>query len=210
LSDSVKPEEYPDETLGRFLELISEPTPAPAAGSGIAVTIGIAAALCAKTARLSTRHAPDATEIAHSAVELRNRALQLCQLDAQTFLLLLLARRESSKQSSAVTDAKVHAAQRETDGVLLELTNVAVEIGEIATRLVEVGNPNLIGDALTATLLAESGARSAVALIIVNTQANATDAQVLELRGLLARAESSATHAQHDAFQRLSNHFIGR
>jgi formiminotetrahydrofolate cyclodeaminase len=50
----------------------------------------------------------------------------------------------------------------------LAIAEVGNEVAAIAARLVEEGNPNLEGDAMTAVLLAEAGVRAAAALAEIN------------------------------------------
>ena len=58
----------------------------------------------------------------------------------------------------------------------LAIAEVGNEVAAIAARLVEEGNPNLEGDAMTAVLLAEVGVRAAAALAEINlSSANVED-----------------------------------
>ena len=58
----------------------------------------------------------------------------------------------------------------------LAVAEVGNEVAGIAARLVEEGNPNLEGDAMTAVLLAEAGVRAAAALAEINlSSANVED-----------------------------------
>jgi formiminotetrahydrofolate cyclodeaminase len=49
-----------------------------------------------------------------------------------------------------------------------ELAEIGADVAGIALRIAEEGNQNLLGDAVTAGLLAEAGARAAGALVAIN------------------------------------------
>jgi formiminotetrahydrofolate cyclodeaminase len=78
-----------------------------------------------------------------------------------------------------------------------------MQIVELAAQLAAAGNPNLRGDAITAALLAEAGARAAAALVRISLAAAPDDerrsraAQILQDGTASARAAlSSATPAR--------------
>jgi formiminotetrahydrofolate cyclodeaminase len=55
------------------------------------------------------------------------------------------------------------------------------------------GHPNLHGDAITAALLAEAGARSACALVRINLSAAESDERLARVARLLAAMPSAGT-----------------
>ena len=61
----------------------------------------------------------------------------------------------------------------------LAVAEVGNEVAGIAVRLLDEGNPNLEGDALTAVLLAAAGVRAAAALARINlSTANLDDGRL--------------------------------
>jgi formiminotetrahydrofolate cyclodeaminase len=63
--------------------------------------------------------------------------------------------------------------------VPLAVAEVGNEVAGIAVRLLDEGNPNLEGDALTAVLLAAAGVRAAAALARINlSTANLDDGRL--------------------------------
>src|ERR671920_700286 len=67
------------------------------------------------------------------------------------------------------------------------------EVAGIAARLVEEGNTNLVGDAITAVLLAEAGVRAAVTLAEINlSAANLDDDRLGRANELLDETASTA------------------
>src|ERR671921_204788 len=77
--------------------------------------------------------------------------------------------------------------------VALAVAEVGNEVAGIAARLVEEGNTNLVGDAITAVLLAEAGVRAAVTLAEINlSAANLDDDRLGRANELLDETASTA------------------
>lgn len=66
----------------------------------------------------------------------------------------------------------------------------------LAVRLAEGGNPNLLGDCVTAALLADSGARAAGALVLINLGEDEDDDRISQLEVLLGETADSAARAR--------------
>jgi formiminotetrahydrofolate cyclodeaminase len=158
--------EYLDLSLGEFLERVASDRPAPGGGSVAAVVVALAAALSGMAARLSTRQLADAPELACRADAARRRVAPLARIDAESYGRVLDALREPETREERLRDALSGAAD-----VPLAVAEVGSEVAGIAARLVEEGNPNLEGDAMTAVLLADAGVRAAAALAGINLSA---------------------------------------
>ena len=180
--------EYLDLPLGEFLERVASDRPAPGGGSVAAVAVALAAALSGMAARLSADQMEDAPELAGRADASRRRVAPLAATDAESYGRVLDALRrqdDPERREERIKDALSGAAD-----VPLAVAEVGNEVAGIAARLVEEGNPNLEGDAMTAVLLADAGVRAAAALAGINlSQANAEDGR-LERAGRLV--DSSA------------------
>lgn len=135
---------------------------APGGGASAAVTVAFAAALAEMAARLSADHLAAASELAEQSERARQRVSPLAQADAVAYGSVIATRREGR----SVRDALSEAAD-----VPLAIAETGAEVSGIAFRLAQEGNPNLRGDALTATLLAEAGMRAAAALAQINLSA---------------------------------------
>src|SRR5690625_428948 len=72
------------QSVAGYLDLMSRATPAPAAGSAAALAIGMGAALAGKTARLSANYREDTDELAHTADDIRKRAVALADADSHS------------------------------------------------------------------------------------------------------------------------------
>ena len=161
--------EYLDLPLGEFLERVASEEPAPGGGSVSAVAVALAAGLAGMAARLSTGQMDEAPELAGRADASRRRVAPLAKADAESYGRVLDALRsqgDPDAREERIRDALSGAAE-----VPLAVAEIGSEVADIAARLVEEGNPNLEGDAMTAVLLADAGVRAAAALAEINLSA---------------------------------------
>jgi formiminotetrahydrofolate cyclodeaminase len=180
--------EYLDLPLGEFLDLVASGNPAPGGGSVAAVAVALAAGLSGMAARLSAGQL--ANGLAERADAARLRVATLARIDAESYGRVLDAYREpdSETRRERVSDALSGA----TD-VPLAVAEVGNEVAGIAARLVEEGNTNLVGDAITAVLLAEAGVRAAVTLAEINlSAANLDDDRLGRANELVDETASTA------------------
>ena len=63
--------------------------------------------------------------------------------------------RPPSRARSGGPPTRIAAALSAATDVPLEVVQIASRVAELAARLAEEGNPNLLGDAVTAALLAD-------------------------------------------------------
>jgi methenyltetrahydrofolate cyclohydrolase len=185
--------EYLDLPLGEFLDLVASGNPAPGGGSVAAVAVALAAGLSGMTARLSAGQLPDADGLAERADAARLRVAPLARIDAESYERVLDTYRESDSETrrERVSDALSGA----TD-VPLAVAEVGHEVAGIAVRLIEEGNPNLEGDAMTAVLLAEAGVRAAAALAEINlSSANMEDDRLRRANELVNKTAATLRRA---------------
>jgi len=182
--------EYLDLPLGEFLDLVASGNPAPGGGSVAAVAVALAAGLSGMAARLSAGQLADADGLAERADAARRRVAPLARIDAESYRRVLDAYREPDAETrrERLSDALSGA----TD-VPLAVAEVGNEVAGIAARLVEEGNTNLVGDAITAVLLAEAGVRAAVTLAEINlSAANLDDDRLGRANELVDETASTA------------------
>jgi formiminotetrahydrofolate cyclodeaminase len=163
---------YAELPLGRFVDMVASREPAPGGGASAAVAVALAAALTAMAARFSADHLADAETIADRAEELRNRVMPLAQADAAAYGRVLDANRTPRDDEKR---RRIREALSEAADVPLSIAEVGVEVAGNAARLVEEGNPNLRGDAVTAAALAKAGVRAAATLVEINVSAGGAD-----------------------------------
>lgn len=109
-----------------------------------------------------------AGEVAARGDELRARALELADADADAYGAVLQAYRMPKEPDGDGRRARIRDALGAAADVPLDIALCAEQVGDLAARLARDGNPNLRGDAVTAAYLAEAAARSAVCLVELN------------------------------------------
>ena len=190
--------DYPGQPLGGFLDLVASREPAPGGGASAAVTVALAAALTAMAARFSTEHLADADELAARADELRGEAVPLAGADAAAYGRVLDAFR-TPRDDEEARRQEIRAALTEAADVPLAVAGIGAEVAGLSSRLVDEGNPNLRGDAITAAVLAGAGTRAAAALVGINVSAGGGDDgrldRVAELRASAVAAQEAAEEA---------------
>jgi formiminotetrahydrofolate cyclodeaminase len=138
-----------EQTIASYLDELGARTPAPASGSGAALTGAIAAALAELAARFS-----DEREAAARLEELRAQLAALADEDAAAY--------------TAFTRTKSDDARDRTIDVPLAIAEAASEVATLARALVEGGNPRVAGDAEAALLLAAAVTRVSTRLVEIN------------------------------------------
>lgn len=159
-----------DAPLSVFLDRVASDEPAPGGGACAAVTVGLAAGLCAMSARFSSATVADAGAVAERADALRRQVEGLASRDAEAYTAVLQALQSPMGPDPASRREKIRRALSAAAEPPLAVAEAAVEIGGLARRLVAEGNPNLRGDAVTSLLLAEAGCRAAGGLVGDNLQ----------------------------------------
>jgi methenyltetrahydrofolate cyclohydrolase len=190
---------YAELPLGRFMDMVASREPTPGGGASAAVVVALAAALTAMAARFSADHLADAETIADRAEELRNRVMPLAQADAAAYGRVLDAYR-TPRDDDEKRRRRIREALSEAADVPLSIAEVGVEVAGNAARLVEEGNPNLRGDAVTAAALAKAGVRAAATLVEINVSAGGADddrlSRVDQLLATMAAAQEVVEGAE--------------
>jgi methenyltetrahydrofolate cyclohydrolase len=185
--------EYLDLPLRAFLELVASGGPTPGGGSVAAVAVALAAGLSGMAARLSAGQLADADGLADRADASRRRVAPLARADAESYGRVLDAYREPDPE---IRRERVRDALSGATDVPLAVAEVGNEVAGIAARLVEEGNPNLEGDAMTAVLLADAGVRAAAALAEINlSSANVEDERLGRAKELVDETAATVRRA---------------
>ena len=159
---------FEEMTLQQLLDSLAARTAAPASGSAAAVTVALAAALCAMSARFSVSSLDAAGDIAETADRLRAQALRLAEEDAYAYAAVIEARNRSVTVSSTERKDALAKALVLAVAVPRQIAEIGGEIGMLASRIAAEGNPNLLGDALSSMLLAEAAASAASTIAEIN------------------------------------------
>lgn len=189
---------YAELPLGRFLDMVASREPAPGGGASAAVTVALAAALTGMAARFSTDKLADAETLAATAEELRGRVMPLARADATAYGRVLDAYR-TQRDDEERRRHKIREALSGAADVPLSIAEIGAEVAGIAARLAVEGNPNLRGDAVTATVLAGAGVRAAAALVEINVSAGGADDDRLSRAGELLAVTAVAQEAVEGA-----------
>ena len=188
--------DYLDLSLGEFLDLVASGGPAPGGGSVAAVAVALAAGLSGMAARLSTGQLADAPGLAERADASRRRVAPLATADAESYGRVLGAYRLPREPDSETRRERIRDALSGAADVPLAVAEVGSEVAGIAARLVEKGNPNLEGDAMTAVLLADAGIRAAATLAEINlSSANMEDGRLGRANELVDKTAATVQQA---------------
>jgi formiminotetrahydrofolate cyclodeaminase len=157
-----------EHTVRSYLDALGARTPAPASGSGAALTGAIAAALAELAARFS-----DEREATSRLEELRSRLAELADEDAEAYTAFMRTRSDADRDR--------------TIDVPLAIAETAAEVAALARILVEGGNPRVAGDAEAGAELAAAAARVGARLVEINLGGSA-DARLERARAAVAAA----------------------
>lgn len=175
--------------MGGFLDELADRVPDPAAGAAAAVTVASAAALVAMAARFTQG---ELGGWATRADRLRAEALKCADQDGEAYRRVLEARR--LPRDSADRSEQVASALRAATEVPLQIAETAATVTEMATRLADEGNRNLVGDVETAALLAAGATHAVHRMVRANVSLGSLDHELLQrARLLLDRTEQALT-----------------
>jgi formiminotetrahydrofolate cyclodeaminase len=186
-----------DMPLRDFLGALASGTPAPGGGTSAALAVTLGAGLCAMAARLSARQLGGDTvsELTNQAERILAASASLLQADAESYGRVISAMRSPAGADPAGRERAVAAALSGAADVPLDIIALGAEAAALAARLADAGNPALRGDAVTAAVLADAGARAAAVLVGINLTAVPHDERHARAGLLLAEAARSAGEA---------------
>ena len=165
-----------DQTIGTWLESLASSTPAPGGGAAAALNAAVGAALIEMACNLTigrpryAQHEAEMRAVLAEATELRNRAMRLAADDARAYGDVSQAYtlpRETDAQRQIRTAQLQNALVAATE-VPLETAMVAAEIIQLAGRLVDRANINVLADVAAATV----SARAALEAALISVEAN--------------------------------------
>lgn len=159
-------EQFKDQTLQQYLQRLSERTPTPGGGSAAALAGALGAALISMVANYSLGKGKspeieaEIKKTLQQSEKLRERLLELVDLDAQAYLGVVEARKKDDP-------AKKAAAQKARE-VPLEIGRRCYEAVELTPYLVSHGNTYLLSDIQVGNELLLSAFRSAMINVRIN------------------------------------------
>jgi methenyltetrahydrofolate cyclohydrolase len=167
--------------IDALLDALAADQPAPGSGSAAALAGAMAAAVCAKVARLS-----DLGGATAQAAALCRRLTSLAEEDARVFRSALseLERRDD--------DFKLGRALAQAADAPLQIAETCVDVALLASELAGQGTAELQADARSAAALAAGATRAAAVLVEVNLTVTADDGRARLARRLSEQAEAAA------------------
>lgn len=162
--------------LSNLLESFGDNTPAPGGGSASALAGALAASLARMVGGLTVgkkgyeEAGPEAESLAHAARALGAKLEQAVTDDAAGFDAVMAAMalpKATDEEKEARKQAMQVALKAATVGPLA-VARACLEVGQIALRLLAIGNKNACTDAGVAVLLAVTGAEGALLNAAIN------------------------------------------
>ncbi|MHB1503538.1 MAG: cyclodeaminase/cyclohydrolase family protein [Acidimicrobiales bacterium] len=185
--------DYSSLSIQELLTRIAAKTPAPGGGAVTAMATSMAAALCAMAARYSTEQMLDASDLADQAEDLSRNVAGLAQRDAEAYGRVLAALAMPREPDPEQRRRAVRSALSDAADVPLAIAEAAASVTRMGAELATKGNPNLRGDAITATLLADAAARAAGSLVAINLAREPDDTRLARVRDCTARTGAAAS-----------------
>lgn len=189
-------------TIAAFLSAIGDRTPYPGGGAAAAYAVAMGASLTCMVGRFSIVGA-DPVELVARSEHIAVLALELLGKDADSYAEVLgVDASRITMEPAAYREAR-RRALHQASLVPAEVTRLGAEVVKMALALTDVANRYLIGDAITAGLIAQGGALSAFGLVCENlagTQDPLLEAAIgwseeIEEAGVALRALLASRHA---------------
>jgi len=155
-------EKYVDESIQLYLDDLAARKPAPGGGSVGALAGTLAAGLVSMVANFSLGKEPccDAkiSEVLQESERVRKRLSELVDEDVKVYQKVSSAFKlpKNTPQEKEKRKEEVQTALKEAAKVPLEITKLALRIGELNKELFSLANPGLISDIGVSLALADS------------------------------------------------------
>lgn len=199
-----------ERSLAEWCDRLASADPTPGGGTATAVAGALAAALVAMVARTTLGKKQFAgRQAAMEAIRdegdtLRRDLLAQAEADARAYEAVLAAHRlpKETPEEEARRGAAIQDATREAVAIPLAVCGMARRVLGLAREAAAEGNPNAVGDAGVAGLLAAAAARGALLNVQINLARLAdpaerarVEAQAAALRAALDPAERAVRTA---------------
>jgi formiminotetrahydrofolate cyclodeaminase len=180
------------QSLAEVLDQVADRTPGPGAGAVAALAVAFAAALVEMTSKYDDSILAQARGVRANA--LRTRMLEVAEVERDAYQPVLDA--EAMDTDDPQREYRLASALAAASAPPLAIANAGAQVAFLAAESATLGNPALIGDAVTAAELADGATRAAAHLVRINLSDSPGDPRRTEVTGLV----SSAAEALEDAF----------
>jgi glutamate formiminotransferase/formiminotetrahydrofolate cyclodeaminase len=165
-----------DKTVSDFLDELASESPAPGGGSVAALCGALSASLSAMVANLTfekkgfEKQKKLLEETGVKGQALKARFITAIDADTQAFNRIIEARRmaKSTADEIADRDQAIFAANKEAIDVPMSVLKACTEALDIASTVIEHGNPNSLSDSGCAVLNAVAAAEGAYFNVLIN------------------------------------------
>jgi methenyltetrahydrofolate cyclohydrolase len=204
------------QTVAGWLEALASEAPAPGGGAAAALEAAISAALVEMVCRLTigkpayAEHERMLQTALTEAASLRIRSVQLAEEDAQAFTAVAAAYRlpKDTDQARQVRTAQLQAALVGAANVPLQIAAVAAKLVDLAGRILDGANRNVLSDVAVAAASARAALDAAVANVETNLAALTDPVRRSDLAAQLTPYAPVVDHAE--AIVRAVRERIGR
>jgi methenyltetrahydrofolate cyclohydrolase len=192
-----------DQAVDSWLDDLSSSASAPGGGAGAAMNAAVGASLVAMVCNLTigkpryAAHEELMTEALAAATGLRDRALRLVGEDAAAFGAVAAAYQlpKGTDDEKAARTQAIQAALVEAAAVPLRIAAAAAEITEVAGRILDGANVNVISDVGVAAASARAALEGATLNVEVNLAAMNDEVRRAAISDELRRYAGSAAAA---------------
>ncbi len=188
-----------DSKLGELLDSLAARTPAPGGGTAAAFAAASAASLVEMAARFTLGRDDHAdvhariAEVRERAGRLRQELVELAERELHAFEPVLEAIRLPREDPGR--DERVAIALSDAAESPIGIARAAAEVAALGAELAVSGARRLVGDAVTAALLAEAGCVAAGRLVEINLASMSDDPRLAEVSDLAAAAGAARSRA---------------
>jgi methenyltetrahydrofolate cyclohydrolase len=188
-----------DRSLRELLESVAERTPAPGGGACAALSCAVAAGLVEMSAKFTLARDDYAAvhsrmgEVIEAAAELREQLLECSEHELHAYEPVLDALRlqpDDPERETLLAGALSDAAESP-----LAIARAARSVAELGAELARSGNSHLVGDAITAAVLAEAACCAAARLAQINLARVPSDPRCDEATALGRQASAARVQA---------------
>ncbi len=182
------------QTVGAWLEALASDAPAPGGGAAAAMQAAVGAALIEMVCNLTigkpayAAHDTTMRTALAEATSLRIRSLHLAEQDAQAFAAVAAAYRlpKDTDDDRRARTKRIQAAVADAADVPLQTAQVAAGVVDLAGRILDGANRNVLSDVAVAAAAARAGLEAAVVNVEVNLAALTDSARRADLAARLA------------------------
>ncbi len=182
------------QTVGAWLEALASDAAAPGGGAAAAMQVAVGAALIEMVCSLTigkpayAEHEPTMRTARTEASALRDQALRLAGQDAQAFAAVAAAYRlaKDTDQERRARTERIQAALAGAADVPLRTAATAAAVVDLAGRILDGANRNVLSDVAVAAAAARAGLEAATVNVEVNLVALADPARRGDLAARLA------------------------